>query len=173
MIARKLFGFVLLIGLAGLAGCARTQVQTHHFLVQANTSAPHAKVYFLRPGTERAMGIADNAVKVELDRRPLITLVKGEYVLVDLKPGPVELTIKSLTNWGPHSMVKEMSGSHDFNFAEGGTYFIVISPVDGEFRGVFFQPEEADLFKAKEISKHLRPVGKARKAPIPGLKAER
>ena len=158
-----------LAGLMGLAGCASTQIQAGHPLIQTNPSAPHASVYFMRPWTERTMGVADNAVDIELDQRPLLKLVKGEYVLVNLKPGPVTTTIKSITVWGPESKIKEMSKSRNFTFDEGETYFIVISPVDGEFRGIFFLPKAVDFLTAKKISKRLRPVGKARSEPITGL----
>jgi len=160
---------LFLSGLIGLIGCASTQIQSKHPLVQANASAPHARIYFIRPGTERTMGVADNVVNIELDQHPLIKLVKGEYVLVDLKPGEVTVTIKSMTSWGPQGKIKEMSRSKDFNFDEDDTYFIVISPVDGEFRGVFFLPKSVDYVTAREISRHLRAVGRARDYPIPEL----
>jgi hypothetical protein len=166
----KLFvGVLCLLGHFGLTGCASTQIQSDNPLLQANASAPHARVYFIRPVTERSMGVADNVVNIELDQRPFLKLVKGEYVLVDLKPGQVTTTIKSTTSWGPQSKVKEMSRSREFTFDDGKIYFIVISPVDGEFRGVFFLPESVDFLTAKEISKHLRAVGKAKKNPISKL----
>ena len=170
MRAWKLFIRIMcLSGLMGLLGCASTQIQSGNPLIQTNASAPHARVYFIRPGTERYMGVADNVVDIELDQRPLLKLVKGEYVLVDLKPGVVTATVKSMTSWGPQSKIKEMSRSRDFTFDEGETYFIVISPVDGEFRGVFFLPKSVDFLTAREISKRLRAVGKAKKEPIPEL----
>jgi len=171
MLIRKWVGGAMLIaGLTNLTGCASTLVQSSHPLIQANSSAPHASVYFIRPGTERTMGVADNVLSVTLDQRPLLKLVKGEYTLVDLKPGQVTATITSMTSWGPQSKIKEISRSRDFTFADGETYFIIISPVDGEFRGVFFLPEPVDILTAKEISKHLRAVGKAKRAPITSLK---
>lgn len=170
MRTRKSYAWVLLIfGLTGMAGCASTQVQSMHPLIQDDPAAPHARVYFLRPWTERTMGVADNSVDIELDQRPLITLVKGEYVVVDLKPGQATTTIKSMTSWGPWSKTKQMSKSKNFIFDEGETYFIVISPVDGEFRGVFFLPKAVDVLTAKKIAKDLRAVGEAKKEPIAGL----
>jgi hypothetical protein len=117
------------------------------------------------------MGLADNVIDIELDQRPLLKLVKGEYVLIDLKPGQVTTTIKSTTIWGPESKIKEMSKSQNFTFDEGETYFIVISPVDGEFRGIFFLPKAVDFLTAKKISNGLRAIGKASKEPISGLES--
>jgi hypothetical protein len=156
-------------GLLGLFGCAATRIQSSHPLVQKNVSAPSARVYFIRPRTERTMGIADDVLHIELDQRQLLTLAKGEYVVVDLKPGPVVTTVKSMTIWGPDSKIKEMAKSQEFTFDEGKTYFIVMNMIDGEFRGIFFMPEAVDLLTAKEISKQLRAVGKARNEPISKL----
>ena len=150
----------------GMTGCATTEIKADNPLVQTNPAAPYARVYFLRPRTERTMGVADNVINIELDRQPLLTLAKGDYVFVDLKPGEVMTTIKSVTSWGPQSKVKEMAKGRTFNFVEGETYFIVIRPVDGEFRGVFFVPREVDLLTAKEIARRLRAVGDASREPI-------
>jgi hypothetical protein len=160
-----------IVVLLGLTGCASTQIKSDNPLVQTNPNAPFARVYFLRPDTERTMGVADNVINIELDQHPLLTLAKGEYVFVDLKPGEVMTTIKSRTSWGPLSRIKEMAKGRTFSFAEGETYFIVIRPVDGEFRGVFFVPREVDLFTAKQISKRLRAVGKASRKPIAELQS--
>jgi hypothetical protein len=156
----------VLVCLTAVTGCASTEVKSGNPLVQTDPEAPCARVYFLRPRTERSMGVADNVINIELDQRPLLTLAKGDYVYVNLKPGEVMTTIKSMTSWGPQGEVKEMAKGRSFNFVDGETYFIVIRPVDGEFRGVFFVPGEVDLFTAKEIAKRLRAVGDASKQPI-------
>ena len=156
----------MLVCLTAVTGCASTEVKSGNPLVQTDPEAPCARVYFLRPRTERSMGVADNVINIELDQRPLLTLAKGDYVYVNLKPGEVMTTIKSMTSWGPQGEVKEMAKGRSFNFVDGETYFIVIRPVDGEFRGVFFVPGEVDLFTAKEIAKRLRAVGDASKQPI-------
>jgi hypothetical protein len=112
------------------------------------------------------MGVADNVIDIELDQKHLMKLAKGQYVLVDLKPGKVTMTVRSMTAWGPYSRIKEMSRSRAFTFDEGETYFIVIRPVDGEFRGIYFVPRPVDFITARELSKHLKAVGRAGDIPI-------
>lgn len=170
MTTGKTFAWIFLLHcMTALAGCAATRVVSQHPLLQPDDKAPHARVYIMRPGTERTMGVADNVVDIELDQQHLMKLAKGQYVLVDLKPGQVTMTVSSMTSWGPYSRIKEMSRSRAFTFDEGGTYFIVISPVDGEFRGVYFLPRPVDFITARELSNHLKAVGKAGDEPISQL----
>lgn len=150
-----------------LAACAGTRIDNSH-PVLANTEDA-ARVYFIRPYTERYMGFADNAITVEADRMPLLHLVKGEYTLLHMRPGPVFLTVHSDTTWGPEHAIREMSRSQRFDLAPGETYFVSFQPFDGEFRGVHFEMRGVDLPRARELSRHLRVVGDARSAPIDRL----
>ncbi len=165
---------LLLIVAFLLAGCAGsplsggpmgTLIEDDHSLIQKG-SGNYAAVYFIRPDTERYMGAADNRLAVELNKELLINLVKSEYTVVHLKPGEVDVTIKSLTNAGPFREFKEMQRTKRFEFEAGSTYYLSIEPVDGEFRGVFFLPHMIDLAAAKEKSRFMRAVGPARKKPI-------
>jgi hypothetical protein len=150
-----------------LAGCAGTRIDGSHPMLAQTRDA--ARVYFIRPYTERYMGFADNAITVEADRIPLLQLVKGEYTLLHVRPGPVFLTVHSDTSWGPSHDIREMSRSRRFDFAPGETYFVSFQPFDGEFRGVHFEMHDVDLPRARELSRHLRVVGDARSAPIDRL----
>jgi len=78
----------------------------------------------------------------------------------------VWISVTSMTNWGARNAIKEMNRSSQFNIEAGETYFIVFNLVDGEFRGAFFMPEMIDLHAARELTQHMRPVGRARKSPI-------
>lgn len=151
-----------------LAGCASwngTQVNASHHLVSAPGETLYATVYFLRPLTERAMGFSDNALSISLDGSKLLTLEKGDYTLVYMRPRVrTTMTVENLSEVGPFWKTKKMDKEYEFGFSAGKTYFIVFEPVDGEFRGVYFTAREVDQFTAKQLAQNLRPAGEARKA---------
>ncbi len=151
-----------------LAGCAGTRLDSGHPLVTP-AAQPSAKVYFIRPFTDRYLGFADNAIHIEAESAELMRLVKGEYTLVSLRPGTVRLAVRNDTNHGPEFLHKELTRSKEFTFEAGQTYFVVLTPFDGEFRGVHFEFESVDLPRAKELSRHLRVAGPARSRPISRL----
>ena len=174
----RILSLIALLLLATLLpGCAGTRVDGSHPLISSDEKS--AKVYFIRPFTERYMGMADNTITVEADRAELLTLAKGEYTLVHLRPGTIFLLARSETTWGPTvthfnvntraHKIKEMTHSQPFTFEAGETYFVVFSPVDGEFRGIYYQMATVDQARAKELSTHLRVVGAARSDPIAEL----
>jgi len=142
-----------------------TYVESDHSLIQKG-SGNYAAVYFLRPQTERYMGATDNRLTIELDKEPLLKLVKSEYTLVHLKPGAMDVTIKSLTIAGPFREFKKMKRTKRFEFAAGSTYYISVEPVDGEFRGAYFLPHMIDRTAAKEKSRDMRASGLAKKSPL-------
>lgn len=156
-------GITALLMLLALGGCS--SIMMDHPLIQKEPGS-FATVYFIRPDTERSMGAADNRLVVELNQEPLLNLVKSEYTVLHLKPGEVDVTIKSLTIAGPFREFKKMQQSQRFEFEAGSTYYLSIEPVDGEFRGVYFLPRLIDLVSAKEISRFMRAVGPAKEAPI-------
>ncbi len=160
---------IMAILMAGITACASTRVDDRHPLVREAPDSEVARVYFIRPRTERTMGFADNRLPVEADRFHLMTLAKGEYTMLPMVPGNVWISVTSQTHWGPRHDVKEMSRSRQFNLKAGETYFIVFNLVDGEFRGAFFEPEEVDIYMAKELTRNMLPVGRARKQPVSSL----
>jgi len=165
---------IVLISL-GVGGCAAwgwngTQVNTANRLVSAAGETEFCIVYFLRPLTERAMGFSDNALTIDLDGKKLLTLEKGDYTLVYMRPRVrTTMTVENRTEVGPYWLTKKMTKDYEFGFAAGETYFIVLEPVDGEFRGVYFTAKNVDLYTAKQLAHNLRPSGEARKAPIGNL----
>lgn len=161
----RAISLLLMLG-AGLAGCAGTEVNRSHPLVAEAPGDQSAKVYFIRPQTERYLGVADNAITVEADRVPLLEMAKGEYALMHMAPGAMWVTVRNLTSWGPGHDIKEMSRSKGFDLVAGQTYFIVMEAVDGEFRGVHFEPREVDIVRAEMLTRHLRAVGEAGEDPI-------
>ncbi len=156
--------------LAGLNGCSlfsSTRVDASNPAVVQDPDRPHAKVYYIRPRTERKMGEADNALKIDLGNRHLLTLVKGEYTLVNLMPGKVSITVNSLTAmYLKATVLRKMHRTEDFTFEAGKTYYIVMQMVNGEFRGIYDLPVEVEAMKARRIIKYLRAVGQAKSDPI-------
>ena len=170
---RKTYKYLMILMSLGLAGCVHwngTQVNTRHHLVSAAGEPLFATVYFLRPLTERAMGFSDDALTISLDGTKLLTLEKGDYTLVYMRPRVrTTMTVENLTEVGPYWKPKRMDKNYQFGFTAGETYFIVFEPVDGEFRGVYFTARNVDQFTAKQLAQNLRPSGKARKAPLDKL----
>jgi hypothetical protein len=152
-----------------LSACSSTRIDKKHPLIREAPSSEVAMVYFIRPRTERTMGFADNRLPVEADRFHLLSIAKGEYTLIPMVPGNVWISVTSMTSWGPRNAIKEMDRSRQFRFAAGETYFIVFNLIDGEFRGAFFMPEAIDLHTAGELTRHMLPVGRARKSPVSSL----
>jgi hypothetical protein len=162
---------VCLMLAAALAGCTATRLDGSHPLLSNAPDNEVARVYFIRPRTERFMGVADNTLTIEADRTHLLDLAKGEYALVYLKPAAsVWLLVRSDTSWGPVQDIKEMTREKEFAFAAGQTYFVALIPVDGEFRGVYFNPVDVTLDQAKQMAATARPSGTAaRRTPIDSL----
>ena len=170
VIRSALTAAVMALFLAALAACTASHLDAGHPLATDGGDADVARVYFIRPRTERYLGVADNALRIEADRIPLLELAKGEYALVPMKPGSVWITVNSDTSWGPAHDIKEMSTSKEFSFIAGRIYFLTLTAVDGEFRGVTYQPESVDLERARELGATLQPSGAAaRGAPIDTL----
>jgi hypothetical protein len=177
MAKRWLVSYKLLILICSfcLGGCAAwgwngTQVNTANHLISKAGEPLYSTVYFLRPLTERAMGFSDNALTISLDGNKLLTLEKGDYTLIYMRPRVrTTMTLENLTEVGPFWKTKKMDKNYEFGFRAGETYFIVFEPVDGEFRGVYFTARNVDRFTAKQLAHNLRPAGEARKAPLDTL----
>ncbi len=198
MAHRQGWTWVALLAMLGLGGCASiftsswvsgTQVDRNHHLVSASSEPLFATVYFIRPQTERAMGFSDNALTVKVDGRKLMTLEKGDYTLVYMRPRlNTTVTLENRTEVGPTKSSNTMSDAdtpnwvqrgtwptkiiaknYHFDFAAGQSYFLVLEPEDGEFRGVHFVAKNVDLFTAKEQTRPLRAVGLAANQPLANL----
>jgi hypothetical protein len=152
-----------------ITGCGSTSVNDDHILVESEDGNPAANVYFIRPFTYRERGISDNPVKIELNRKELITLGKGEYTLVHIKPVDATITTRSFTMHTNKLMPVEISRSANMHFEHGQTYFIHIRQVNEEFRGVYYLPELIGLETAKRMTAELRADGAARSAEIEDL----
>lgn len=149
--------------LSALLGCSvlptNTQIVAGHPWLEPQTDALSATVYFLRPKTERSMGTADNAVRIDVAGQPLLMLAKGEYVLLHLRAGEAKVSVTCLSMMGPKDELREVTRTRTLSLAPGQTYFLLVEPIDGEFRGVRFIPRIIDLATAKELAQGLRAVG--------------
>jgi len=175
-IGRSVLASLLLVNLLACSAMTAawkipgSTIVAHQPLLDENNSQPSATVYLIRPNTERWMGAADNVLTIEADKQMLAKLVKGEYLRTTLYARDVTLTIRSLTAWGPDYQFKMMEKSQRFHLEAGKTYFIVAHMVDGEFRGVYFKPQEVALSQARQLARRLRAVGSDAKAhPIESL----
>jgi len=110
----RISGLILLV--LSVGACSSTHIDKRNPLLRdaATSPSPLAQVYFIRPRTERTMGIADNRLSVEADRHHLLDIAKGEYVLVSMVPGNVWITVNSQTAWGPQGRIKKMTRSRQF-----------------------------------------------------------
>ncbi|MFC1751115.1 hypothetical protein ACFL2V_20190 [Pseudomonadota bacterium] len=135
-------------------------------MVQADLSKPHAKVYFIRPNTEHAMGFSDNDVAVDIDGTRLMDLTKGEYTLVYLKPRDITVTMTVPAQARGRWEVEDISQSRYFNLEPGQTYYLLASLLDGEFRGARFIPTAVSRYEAQQLVVHLRAAGNAKSRPV-------
>lgn len=170
--ANLITGLMLLSCGLLLSACAMfriTDVNNRHSLIQADSSRPHATVYFIRPKTEHPMGFAGNVLDVEADGEDLMALAKGEYTMVRLKPRDVRVTLRNRTQVRGRWELTEMARSRQFSFEAGKVYFVLADMFNGEFRGVRFTPKAISLYEAKHAVQHLEPAGQARQHPIAKL----
>lgn len=163
----RLIQGLTMLGVLLLSGCGTITKTYPHPMVRQNLNEPYAAVYFIRPNTEHVQGFPDNNLTVEIDGQQILSLAKGEYTLLNLKPwNKISVTLRNLTQVrGRWEITPEMRSSQ-IDFLGGQTYFIVTQPVDGEFRGVYFRPELVDLERAKQITTTLKPAGAAVRHPI-------
>jgi len=138
-----------------LTGCSMTTVNKSFPLFEA-AGTEAATIYWLRPNTERVMGIADNPVRVELNDEYLMMLGKGEYTKVNIVPRDYTITLRNKSEVGPHWSVKDMRKRSKWEFAAGNTYYLAVRAVDGEFRGVTFRAELLSEYDAKNMMAQLR-----------------
>jgi len=161
--------FFLVILITSISGCGSTSVNAKHILLETNKETAAATVYFIRPFTYRERGIADNPVKIELNRKEIILLGKGEYTMVRIKPVEATITTKNYSMFTNKLMPIEMIRSATMTFEAGQNYFIHIKQVNEEFRGVYYLPELIGLKTAKRITSDLKSSGVTSNANIENL----
>jgi len=168
-ISRKIYIIFIVSIMLIIGGCSLTSINKKHFLIETNKEKPASTVYFIRPFTYRERGIADNPVKIALNRKKLISLGKGEYTMLRIKPIDATITTRSYTKFTNKFEPIEMTRSANMSFESGQTYFIHIRQVNEEFRGVYYLPELVGLKTAKRITEGVHAIGGARSAKIKNL----
>jgi len=157
-------GVILALTSCMFCACTVTTVDRNHPLLRPKSDGLASKVYFIRPRTERYMGAADNRIQVEVGRTHLMAMGKGEYTLLRLLPGKVRVKVSSDTTWGPKHAFDTRVHSREFNLKPAETQYIVMTLVDGEFRGAYLKPEMIDAKRASALIKGAVAVGEETQA---------
>ena len=153
-----------------ISACGTTAIVESHPAFSPQGEGNVAKVYFLRPDIGYR-GIAGNAFSISLDGKELLTLAKGEYALVYLKPASLTVTVESSTVVNQRGM-NQMTGikeSQPFSFEAGKTYHVAFRQNQREWLsggGVSYIPVPVSDATAAEAAIGLKPVGKAMQEPI-------
>ena len=137
-----------------LAGCSMTKVNKAFPLFEKPGAG--ATIIWLRPDTERVMGIADNPVSIELNDELLMKLGKGEAKKVSVVPRDYTITLRNKSEAGTYWFVKDMRKRMKWKFDAGQTYYLAVKAVDGEFRGVTFNIERLSEYDGKAMAANLR-----------------
>ena len=153
-----------------ITACGTTAIVESHpaFAQPGETNA--AKVYFLRPDIGYR-GVMGNAFSISLDGKELLTLAKGEYALVYLRPISGTVTVKSSTvvNQGGMNVMTSVKESQSFSFEAGKKYYVAFRQNQHSWLsggGVSYIPVLITDKSASETANGLKAVGKAAQEPI-------
>jgi hypothetical protein len=148
-----------------LSGCGTKAYRDNPQLL-SKSAEEAANVYFIRPSPVKHKPVADSAVTVDYQGKPLLKINEGNYIMVKLQPGKGEITTHSITGFTNRPNPIKVSRSRLYTFLAGRTYFVYLKRVNDEFRGISYDPEPVDLAKAKSLSDTLDRRGLARREPI-------
>ena len=160
---------LLLFAATLIAACASSRVVAPQAPVLAQGDVSAATVYFIRPRASRSHGVADNPVRVLIDKQYVLDLAEGEYVRLRLVPGEHEVELRNLTFMTSETTPVEVWRARTFVFGPGQTYYLQARLDDQEFRGVYFVPERIDPSQARWLVREqgLRAAGEdTRRHPI-------
>ncbi len=135
---------IIAVSLPLTSGCSSPFKKT------ANLSNATATINFLRPGTTRTMGILDNKVIIEIDKKPRLKLKKRSSVSIDLEPAEYLITLRYKHIYGAKNSIRETTDERWITVGEGENFYL-IQAFDEEFRGGFFKIERIDEKTAREI----------------------
>ncbi len=148
---------ILAIVLIFSQGCTSTKVNSDHFMLAKMEGG--AEVYFIRPATERPLGMGDNTLEVDIEDEPLLILGKKEFVGVRVKPGNMDVFVKINGRVGHESQIKQLTRKERFSFKDQQRHFIFLKKIDNEFRGLGYAPVEIGAAQAELMIKNMKPVG--------------
>jgi hypothetical protein len=149
---------ICLTAIAVLGGCTTTEVRIDHPQL-AKIGDDYAKVYFLRKMPQRTRGVADDDLRIEIDKQPLLELARGEYSLLSLKPGRVDVVVHSKTMLTTQPAPQPVWRSRSFDFEAGKTYYVYTKFFQEEWRGIYFVPTAIDKQQAMKLAEHMEPAG--------------
>lgn len=152
-----------------LSGCG-SSVSKKHPALQVNADTLTASVYFIRPTPFKSKGIADNPIGVSYKGKRLLTIREGSYTLLKIKPGKGPVTTHSKSMFTKQLQPVDITRTREYTFVAGRTYFIHLTRVDEEFRGIYYDPQPVDLATAKQLSEPLYASGLADDEPIALIK---
>lgn len=144
-----------------IAGCSTTIQKNHPALTHAKDSNSF-KLYILR-AKQGFNGVRDIPYTIEINDKKLLSIAKGEYTLLHLKPFVGEITVRfwDVTGRdGKNSMYKD-SSSTNFSFETQNTYYLTFSVMNSIIVPNFISQSEA-----YKISKRIKPIGNATLKPI-------
>lgn len=144
------------------ASCGTTATSESHPLLANSTDDSTTMVYFIRPD-DGFKGVKGNAFTIFLGGQQLLTIAKGEYTLVYLKPYSGDVTVESTTvinQSGMNTQVK-VKESQPFTFNVSEIYYITFreSP-----RG--YVPYSVSEDAARTMANGLTPIASAAAATL-------
>ena len=182
----KLIVYAVMILLVTLmCGCS-TKIEANHPALRESFDNNSVALYVLRP-KESFNGVRGLPYAIKLDGEKLLTIAKGEYTLVYIKPFSGEITVCywSVTDRGTGYIIggesKNTMERHEktgkFTFEAQRTYYLSFEEVqDGVSNPHIprllyvpetgYAPRSLSFFEALRLSKKLKPVGAAIDNPI-------
>ena len=160
----------LTLVIASLAACVgTTTIRENHPVIASATATEQTRVYFMRPDPG-FRGVMDRPLTINVDGRELVSLAKGQYALLPLKSGGVEMTLDSYTVAGFNNTLTAVSNIAPVTLPAGSTLYLIFvlvlrDPLD-VMAGSVFAPRPVSREIALEISRGLSPVGMAVRQPI-------
>jgi hypothetical protein len=155
--------------LSFFAACGATAVRETHPALAPVGEASAARVYFLRPNIGYP-GVMGKAFSISWNDTELLTLAKGDYALVHLRPDSGKMTIQSWTvrNGG----MGKITETRSFSFDAGRTYYVAFSAnphlVAG---GTSYVPMLITGDAVTEAASKTKPIGRAAQEPISSAQA--
>ena len=158
---------IAVLTVASVAGCAgTTSLQESHPLIVPGSAAEKTKVYFIRPDPG-FRGVMDRPVTISLGGAELLGLAKGQYTLLHLRSGNVEMKVDSYTVAGTSNTLTPVSTTAQLTLPPGSTLYLVFELVPrGPLAGSVFVPRSVSRDRALETARGLSPIGMAASEPI-------
>jgi hypothetical protein len=169
----RLWAFTFVVWLSLLiTGCGSTAINESNSMLAGSGAVDAATVYFLRPDFGES-GFEASTLTLSLRGEKLLTLAKGNYALVSLRPGAGEITVEAMAHYSESATKTEMRTVKEgglFQFDAGKTYHVALCRrYRGRQSGKSSFPFLVDAKDAGSISTGLTPSGDAVQRPLMAL----